>query len=104
MGWKVVAGRGLLAGLLLTASLPPFGWWILGIAGAALLADTLVRLDGAPMRLLAGAATGFTLYGIGWWWMAEFSGPGYVLGSLIEVTILAVACMAVAKRRLWAVP
>src|SRR4051812_44394571 len=97
MGWKVVAGRGLLAGLLLTASLPPFGWWILAVAGVALLADTLARCERARMRLLAGAATGFTLYGIGWWWMAEFSAPGYVLGTLIEVSILAVACLVVGR-------
>ncbi|MBV8162542.1 MAG: hypothetical protein JO265_16615, partial [Acidimicrobiia bacterium] len=69
---RAVAGRGLAAGLLLTASVPPFGWWLLGLAGAALLADTLVRLDRARMRLLAGAAAGLTLYAVGWFWMSEF--------------------------------
>jgi apolipoprotein N-acyltransferase len=96
--------KALLAGLLLTASLPPFGWWILGLAGAALLADTLVRLDGARMRLLAGAAAGLTLYGVGWFWMSEFSAPGYVVAVLIEVAILSAASLAVARGRLWAVP
>jgi apolipoprotein N-acyltransferase len=104
MGWKAVAGRGLAAGLLLTASLPPFGWWILGLAGAALLADTLVRLDGMRMRLLAGAAAGVTLYGVGWFWMSEFSAPGYVIAVLIEVAIISLASLTVAKGRLWAVP
>ncbi|MBV8559376.1 MAG: apolipoprotein N-acyltransferase, partial [Acidimicrobiia bacterium] len=96
--------RGLLAGLLLTASVPPFGWWILGLAGAAVLADTLVRLDSAPMRLLAGATAGLTLYAVGWFWMSEFSAPGYVLAVLVEVAILAAASMTVARGRLWAVP
>jgi apolipoprotein N-acyltransferase len=104
MGWKVVAGRGLAAGVLLTASLPPFGWWILGLAGAALLADTLVRLDGMRMRLLAGAAAGLTLYGVGWFWMSEFSAPGYVVAVFIEVAILSLASVTVARGRLWAVP
>src|SRR5436305_8807294 len=104
MGWKVVAGRGLLAGLLLTASLPPFGWWILGLAGAALLADTLVRLDGIRMRLLAGAAAGLTLYAVGWFWMSEFSVPGYMVAVLIEIAILSLASVSVARGRLWAVP
>ena len=104
MSWKVVAGRGLAAGLLLTASLPPFGWWILGLVGAALLADTLVRLDGMRMRLLAGAAAGLTLYAVGWFWMSEFSVPGYVIAVLIEVAILSAASVTVARGRLWAVP
>jgi apolipoprotein N-acyltransferase len=104
MGWKAVAGRGLAAGLLLTASLPPFGWWILGMAGAALLADTLLRAGTTRLRLLAGASAGFTLYSIGWWWMSEFTGPGYVVAVLIEIAILSLACLAVARGRLWAVP
>ena len=104
MSGKVAAGRGLAAGLLLTASLPPFGWWILSLAGAALLADTLVRLDRARMRLLAGAAAGLTLYAVGWFWMSEFSAPGYVIAVPIEVAILSAASLSVAKGRLWAVP
>jgi apolipoprotein N-acyltransferase len=102
--WRVVVAlRGLVAGLLLTASIPPFGWWILGLAGAALLADTLVRCS-PRLRLLAGAACGLTLYGIGWWWMSEFTGPGYVLAVLIEMVILSLACLVVARGRSWAVP
>src|SRR3954468_17649455 len=104
LGWRAVAVRGLLAGLLLTASLPPFGWWILGLAGAALLADTLVRLDGMRMRLLAGAAAGLTLYAVGWFWMSEFSVPGYMVAVLIEIAILSLASISVARHRLWAVP
>src|SRR3954463_7490945 len=100
----VVAGRGLAAGLLLTASVPPFGWWILGLAGAALLADTLIRVEGWRTRLLAGAAAGLTLYAVGWFWMSEFTVPGYVVAVLIEVTILALASLTVARGRLWAVP
>src|SRR6266550_8263731 len=104
LGWRAVVVRSLIAGLLLTASLPPFGWWILGLAGAALLADTLVRLDGMRMRLLAGATAGLTLYGVGWFWMSEFSVPGYAIAVLIEVAILSLASVTVARGRLWAVP
>src|SRR5437764_15240233 len=104
LGWRAVGGRGRAAGGLLTASLPPVGWWILGLAGAALLADTLVRLDGMRMRLLAGATAGLTLYAVGWFWMSEFSVPGYLVAVLIEVVILAGASMTVARGRLWAVP
>jgi len=90
--------------VLLTASVPPFGWWILGLAGAALLADTLIRVDGWRMRLLAGAAAGLTLYAVGWFWMSEFTVPGYVVAVFIEVAILAAASVTVARGRLWAVP
>src|SRR3954452_19685105 len=103
-GWRGVAGQGLVAGLLLTASVPPFGWWILGLAGAALLPATLVRVDGWRRRLLAVAAAGLTLYAVGWFWMSEFTGPGYVVAVLIEVAILALASLTVARGRLWAVP
>ncbi|TMK89332.1 MAG: apolipoprotein N-acyltransferase [Actinobacteria bacterium] len=104
MRWKLVAARGLVAGLLLTASVPPFGWWVLGLAGAALLADTLLRVEGWRMRLLAAAATGLTLYAVGWFWMSEFSMPGYVLSVLGEAAFLAAASVTVARGRLWAVP
>src|SRR5437764_3169532 len=104
LGWRAVAVRGLVAGVLLTASVPPFGWWILGLAGAALLADTLIRVDGWRMRLLAGAAAGLTLYAVGWFWMSEFSAVGYVLAVLVELAILAAASLTVARGRLWAVP
>ena len=104
MNWKAVAVRGLIAGVLLTASVPPFGWWLLGLAGAALLADTLLRVEGWRMRLLAGATTGLTLYAVGWFWMSEFSAPGYVVAVIIEIAILSLACLTVARHRLWAVP
>src|SRR3954468_12604274 len=97
-------GGGAPPGPSLPPSVPPFGWWILGLAGAALLADTLIRVDGWRMRLLAGAAAGLTLYAVGWFWMSEFTGPGYVVAVLIEVAILALASLTVARGRLWAVP
>src|SRR5437763_15355088 len=100
LGWRAVAVRGLVAGVLLTASVPPFGWWVLGLAGAALLADTLIRVEGWRMRLFAGAAAGLTLYAVGWFWMSEFSTPGYVLSVLGEAAILAAASVTVARGRL----
>src|SRR5437763_15483878 len=100
LGWRAVAVRGLVAGVLLTASLPPFGWWILGLAGAALLADTLVRLDGMRMRLLAGAAAGVTLYAVGWFWMSAVSVPGYVVAVLSAGAILPLASEGAARGRL----
>lgn len=85
---------GVAAGVLLTAGLPPFGWWPLALVGAAVLA---VALDGAPLRgrlaVAAGAGVGFLAPGL--FWMSEFSAPGYVLAVVIEVALLTVALAAV---------
>ncbi|MDQ6796829.1 MAG: apolipoprotein N-acyltransferase [Actinomycetota bacterium] len=89
-----LAAAGLGAGVLMAASLPPWGWWPLGPAGAAGLAFSLL---GRPRwrRLLLGAAAGLGLYGPGLWWMTEFSAPGYVLTTLLEAGLLGLAMMAV---------
>ncbi len=83
------AGTGLVAGLLLTAGLPPFGWWPLALLGAGVLA---LGLSDAPLRgrIAVAVGTGFGLLAPGLFWMSEFSAPGYVLAVLIEVVLLAV--------------
>ncbi|MEX2658765.1 MAG: apolipoprotein N-acyltransferase [Acidimicrobiales bacterium] len=92
--WGRRALQGLAAGLLLTAGLPPFGWWPLALAGAAVLA---LALEAASLRgrLMVAVATGSGMLGPGLFWMSEFSGPGYVVAVLIEVTLLTVALAAV---------
>lgn len=78
---------GLAAGVLLTAGLPPFGWWPLSIVGIAVLASALEATP-LPGRLVVGSATGFGFLAPGLFWMSEFSAPGYVLAVLIEVVLL----------------
>ena len=87
-------GAGLGAGALLALSLPPWGWWPLALLGAAVLASAL-RDQPWRRRLLAGFAAGVGLYGIGLWWMIEFSAPGYVAATLLQGVIVAVAMAAV---------
>lgn len=89
---------GLAAGLLLTAGLPPFGWWPLALLGAGVLAWTLAD---APVRgrVAAAAAAGFGLLAPGLFWMSEFSAPGYVLAVLIEVALLTVVLILVPPGR-----
>ncbi|MGI9033562.1 MAG: apolipoprotein N-acyltransferase [Acidimicrobiales bacterium] len=95
-GWTVAAGLG--AGIAMAASLPPWGWWPLAPVGAAVLAASL-RDRPWWGRLLAGAAAGLGLYGPGLWWMTEFSGPGYVLTTLLEAGIVGLAMVAVPRQR-----
>ena len=103
----------LAAGLLLACSLPgglPWtgsgGLWPVGVAGAALL---FVALGGAGWRrrLALGLAAGAGLYVPGLWWMGDFSLPGFVLATLVQAAILALALAAVPAegwRRLAAFP
>lgn len=89
---------GLAAGLLLTAGLPPFGWWPLALLGAAVLAWVLAD---APLRgrLVVAVATGFSLLAPGLFWMSEFSAPGYVLAVLIEIALLTIGITLVPPGR-----
>ena len=91
---------GLVGGLLLAASLPPWpgsrGAWPLGLVGAALVC---LGLDGRSWRgrFAVGGAAGLGLYVPGLWWMRDFSLPGYVAATLLQVAILALALSAVAR-------
>jgi apolipoprotein N-acyltransferase len=82
------------AGALLALSLPPWGWWPLALAGAALL---LGAWHEAPFsrRLLLAAAAALVFHVIGLWWMTEFSVPGYVAATLAESAILALPLLLV---------
>jgi apolipoprotein N-acyltransferase len=91
------------AGLLLTAALPPFGWWPLAIAGVAVLVHVLEREEASDngRRLIVGysAALGFLVPGL--WWMHEFTAPGYVLACLFEGVLLTIG---IALGRGWTLP
>ena len=103
----------LAAGLLLAFSLPaglPWtgdgGLWPLGVAGAAAL---FLALAGAGWRrrLALGLVAGLGLYVPGLWWMRDFSLPGWLVATLLEAAILAVAVAIVppdGRRRLVAFP
>jgi len=95
----------VLAGGALAATLPPLGWWPLGLAGAALLA-LAVRDQPLPTRVLAGTAAGVALFVPGLAWMAPFSIPGYVAAVGLQAGFLAAAAGAVppGRGRLLALP
>lgn len=89
----LTAGRpaaGLAAGIAIAAALPPFGWWPLAIAGCGLLVGAL---DGQPrrVRLRVALAAGLGWIVPGFWWMTEFSAPGFALASLLVAGMVAVA-------------
>ena len=87
-------GIGLAAGLLMAASVPPFGWWPLAWVGAALLVARAPR-EGRGRRFLLGLAAGFGLFVPGWWWMHEFSFPGFLLAVPTESLFVGLAMLLV---------
>ncbi|WP_162867352.1 apolipoprotein N-acyltransferase [Euzebya tangerina] len=64
---------------MLASSLPPRGWWPLGVAGIGLLGATLRDVT-ARCRFLLGALAGATLLTVGLWWATGLHfGGGIVL-------------------------
>ena len=103
--WVAVA-LGLVAGLLLCASLPPWGWWPLAPVGLALWLHLLGRgrrLD----RFMVSWAVGVAWFGPSTLWMWGLTQPGYVLGVLFAWgPMVGVVGLAVPpdRRRLLALP
>lgn len=82
------AGTAAGAGLLLAASVPPWGWWPLAFLGVAGLSRLLAGRT-ARGRALVGAAVA-----AGWFvpslvWMIDFTVPGYIVTVLIFGAMLA---------------
>jgi apolipoprotein N-acyltransferase len=80
----------LASGVLLALSLPPWDWWPLGLAGAALL---YWRLAGqrARTRLWAGWLAGLGCYGPGLMWARSFNWYGAALLIMLEALFFAAA-------------
>jgi apolipoprotein N-acyltransferase len=99
--WQhTVAARavlGLAGGGIVALSLPPFGWWPLGIAGSGLFAAALAGQPTAR-RAVVGLAAGAGQLGIGLAWAAHFSLPGYLLLVLVESLFFAAAGASVPPR------
>ncbi len=75
------------AGLLIAASVPPIGFWPLGVVGVALL-GALLRGVPARERVLVGFLGGLGLYGVTISWFAEFNLIGAVASMGVEAAFL----------------
>ena len=89
---------GVVAGILVALSVPPFGWWPLGWVGLAVLAAVL---PGRPWRsrLALGAGFGLGDYVIGLLWVQEFSVPGYIGVVVISAAYATAALLLVPTGR-----
>ncbi len=88
---------GLVAGIGLALSLPPWGFWVLAFPAAALV---WWRLEGLRLRarFLAGWATGLGMFVPGLWWVTTFNTYGGVVLMVLESLAPALACAAVPRR------
>jgi apolipoprotein N-acyltransferase len=85
-----VAALALAAGVLMALSLPPAGWWPLGLVGLALLAGLLAGRP-ARTRAFVGALAGIGLYGITLSWLTQFNGVGGLVVMALEAAFLSLA-------------
>jgi len=85
-----VAGPSVAAGVLLALSLPPWGWWPLGLAGAGVLYWRLGGL-GLRTRVWSGWLAGLGCYAIGLFWARAFNWYGAVVLILVEALFFAAA-------------
>jgi apolipoprotein N-acyltransferase len=96
-------GLAVVAGVVIAMSLPPFGWWPLGIVGFAGFALLLQGVASARRRAAIGAGVGLGQYVIGLWWVTEFNVAGYLALVLHGVACIALAAWIVPARRRWGV-
>ena len=93
-----------IAGVLVTLSIPPFGWWPLGVLGVALLGLAIGRpgdpQSGLPAPALFGRGLvfGIALYAPSLRWMSQFTVPGAVFAVLLESGITALGVCVLARR------
>ena len=93
-----VALPSLAAGVALTLSLPPFGWWPLAFVGAAVLYWRLAGL-GLRTRVLAGGLAGLGLFVPGLAWAQAFNWYGAAVLMVAQALTMALAGALVPPHR-----
>ena len=88
-----LAAAAVGAGLLIALSVPPVGFWPLGIIGLALLVG-LLRDRPVRTRVLVGFLGGLGLYAVTISWFAEFNAIGAVASMATEAAFVAAAAAA----------
>jgi apolipoprotein N-acyltransferase len=96
--WGRVAVPSVVSGVAVALSLPPWGWWPLAFAGAALLYWRLAGLR-LRTRLLAGWLAGLGCYVPGLFWARAFNWYGAVALMAVEALSTAVAAGLVPPAR-----
>jgi len=96
----------LLAGLLVAAALPPWGWWPSALVGVALL-DAMLEGQGSRSRFWRGWCFAVGWLGPGMAWMWFLTSPGYVIAVVVFAAYVGAMTVAVppfGRARLIALP
>lgn len=86
--------RGVIAGLLIAASMPPWGFWPLAFIGIAVF-DRLLAGAAVKQRLGRGFVVGLALFTPTISWISQLTVPGYIIATLAYALMVGVAAMAV---------
>ena len=88
----------ILAGLLIAASVPPWGWWPAAFVGIALL-DSMVANRSAVSRLRRGMVVGAAWALPSTLWVVDLSPPGWILAAGLHAVGLGLATALVPAGR-----
>ncbi len=83
-----------LSGVLIVASVPPWGWWPAAFIGIAVL-DRLLSGQAALRRLRRGFLVGLVWALVGTIWMVDLTPAGWVINALVHASFMGVASLVV---------
>ncbi|HEV7762813.1 MAG TPA: apolipoprotein N-acyltransferase [Acidimicrobiales bacterium] len=97
--FKLVLGA-LGTGLLLAASIPPWGWWPLAFLGIVALDRLIAATEGRrwTVRWCRGWLVGFGLYLPSLYWIKDLTLPGYLIAVVAYAALFGVALAVVPAR------
>tara|TARA_B100000959_G_scaffold50448_1_gene52288 strand:+ start:1810 stop:3303 length:1494 start_codon:yes stop_codon:yes gene_type:complete len=82
------------SGLLVVASMPPWGWWPSAFIGIALL-DRLLSGQGAFRRLRRGFLVGLVWALVGTIWMVDLTPAGWAINAIVHASFMGMASLIV---------
>ena len=92
--WPFVLLRAVAAGLLLAASVPPWGWWPLAFVGIAMW-DRLIAERPWRSRLLRSTLVASAWLYPAFLWMWDLTAPGYIVAGAVFALYFGIATIAV---------
>lgn len=92
--WALTGAACIASGLLLAASLPPWGFWPLGFLGIVVVDRVLA---GRPWvsRFRRGWLIAFALFAPTLWWIHDLSLPGYVIAVVVFAAMFGLCLLLV---------
>ena len=90
LGWRALA-----AGLLIAASMPPWGWWPLAFIGLGWWSRLELRAEGHRFFVGTVAGLGWFLPSLAWMWF--LTAPGYLIAALLFAGLHGLASVMAAR-------